>query len=185
MLRPLDVIVAAILLARPDMAQDEALGHAKVLREVAREHAFDPLSGVAIIRHESGWNAQTVSRNGEDYGLAQIRARYIGACKNDADPLRHPGKECQGVKRSLLDAETNIRTMGKLIGEHRALCRKKTGSLQFHRWLASYQGRNYPKRKRWCQPGTKTWTVVRYRAWLEREVRRKRGRGAGSPRGER
>ena len=116
MLRPLDVIVAAILLARPDIAEDEAVRHAKVLREVAREHAFDPLTGVAIIRHESGWQSQTISANGEDYGLAQIRARYIGACRNDADPLRHPSKECQAVKRSLLDAETNIRTMGKLIG---------------------------------------------------------------------
>ena len=178
MLRPLDVIVAAILLARPDMAQDEALRHAKVLREVAREHAFDPLTGVAIIRHESGWQPQTISSNGEDYGLAQIRARYIGACKNDADPLEHPSKECQAVKRSLLDAETNIRTMGKLIGEHRELCRKKTGSRALHRWLASYQGRNYPSRRRWCQPGTKTWTVVRYRAWLEREVRKRSVRRA-------
>jgi hypothetical protein len=178
-LRPLDVIVAAILIARPDMAEEEALRHAKVLREVAREHAFDPFTGVAIIRHESGWHAQTVSSSGEDYGLAQIRARYIGACKNDPDPLKHPGKECQAVKRSLLDAETNIRTMGQLIREHRQLCRKKAGTIALHRWLASYQGRNYPKRKRWCQPGKQTWTVVRYRAWLEREVRRKRPRGAG------
>jgi hypothetical protein len=177
-LRPLDVIVAAILLSRPDMAEDEALRHARVLREVARDHAFDPLTGVAIVRHESGWQSATISKNGEDYGLAQIRARYIGACRDDADPLRHPSKECQAVKHSLLDPETNLRTMGELIAEHRTLCRKKTGSAALHRWLASYQGRNYPRRKRWCQPGTKTWAVVRYRTWLERQVRRKGARRA-------
>ncbi len=178
-LRPLDVIVAAILLARPDMADDEARRHARVLREVAREHAFDPLTGVALIRKESGWHADVVSRSGEDYGLAQIRARYIGACKNDADPLLHPSQQCQAVKRSLLDPETNIRTMGKLISDHRELCRKKTGSIALQRWLASYQGRNYPSRKRWCQPGAETWTVVRYRTWLLGEVRRKRQRRGG------
>jgi hypothetical protein len=178
-LRPLDVIVAAILLASPDMADDEAQRHARVLRQVAREHEFDPLTGVAIIRKESGWHSGAVSNNGEDYGLAQIRARYIGACKNDADPKLNPSKECQAVKRSLLDPETNIRTMGKLITEHRSLCFRKTGSIALHRWLASYQGRNYPSRKRWCQPGADTWKVVRYRAWLLGEVRRKRRPRAG------
>lgn len=166
MLRPLAVIIAGILLAQPSLPKEDAERFARVLRDEARERGFDPLTGVAIIQLESGWMAETISENGEDYGLAQIRARYVGACKRDPDPLRAPGPECRAVKESLLDAEANIRQMGRLITLNRKLCREKTGSATLPRWLASYQGRNDPKRGRWCRPGEGTWKVIRYREAL-------------------
>jgi hypothetical protein len=108
--------------------------------------------------------------------LAQIRARYIGACRDDADPVTRPSAKCRAVKRALLDPENNIRTMSTLIANNRKLCKQKTGSAQFHQWLASYQGLNFPKQNRWCVPKRKTWDVIAYQKKLVRELTRKRPR---------
>jgi hypothetical protein len=170
LLRPIAIIVAAIQLSRPGMPAGEAERYARTLREEAAKHRFDPLSGVAIIHFESGWYPDVVSANREDYGLGQIRARYVGACKADEDPLDRPSEACLAVKRSLLDPETNIRTMAELITRNRKLCRDKTGSAHFHQWLASYQGKNFPKQNRWCQADKKTWAVLDYRRRLIREL---------------
>jgi len=169
-LRPLATIVTAILLSRPEMPREEAERYARVVQEEAKTRDFDPLTAVAIIHFESGWVPSVVSADGEDYGLGQIRARYVGACRNDDDPLSAPSAECQQVKQSLLDAESNLRTMGQVISENKKLCFTKTHSNQLSRWLASYQGLNFPKQRRWCVPGEKTWRVVRYRDFLLRET---------------
>jgi hypothetical protein len=175
MLRPLAIIVTAIMVSRPEMARPEAEHLAKVLRQEAKQHDFDPLTAVAIVHFESGWNPRVVSDNGEDYGLGQIRARYIGACRKDADPLSSPSAECLEVKKSLLDAETNIRTMAQLISDSRKLCLEKTKSGAAPRWLASYQGLNFPSENKWCSPGEKTWRVLKYKSWLESELTKKPG----------
>jgi len=171
------MIVAAMRLAQPDMPIEEATRHAKVLQVVAQQHGFDPLTGVAIIKLESGWDPGRVSENREDYGLAQIRARYIGACRSDADPVNKPSKACRAVQAELLDADANIRKMGELVTLNRELCRRKVGSTALERWLASYQGRNFPEQRRWCQPGEQTWAVIRYRQWLLKELGKGRGKG--------
>lgn len=166
MFRPLTIIVAAILLARPGMNQQEAMHYAKALQREAVDHDFDPFTGVSLIRRESRWHPKAVSPDGEDYGLAQIRARYIGACRADEDPLRAPSEACLAVKRSLLDGAYNIRVMATLITRNRELCKDKTGTARFGQWLASYEGRNYPGRDAWCQPADQTEEVIRYRRWL-------------------
>ena len=170
--RPLAVIIWAILVARPNLTEEEAARHARALQLAAKTHNFDPLTGVAIIQSESRFEADAVSPDGEDYGLGQIRARYIGACKLDADPLANPSPACQDVKSSLLQPETNIQVMAELIAQNRRFCKQKTGSALFQQWLASYQGRNYPSKRRWCKPGEKTWTVIRYRQKLLKELSR-------------
>lgn len=174
MLRPLATIVAAILLTRPDMPQEQAERYASIVREEARTRNFDPLTAVAIVHFESGWNPAVVSDNGEDYGLGQVRARFIGACKDDADPLNAPSPECKAVKQSLLDAETNLHTMARLISENKKLCLARAKSAALPRWLASYQGLNFPKQHKWCAPGEKTWKVVKYRSFLESKLVAKR-----------
>lgn len=170
MLRPILVIVAAITLTRPEMDLGEARRFAKVLQHEAKEHGFDPLSGVSIIHFESGWQPDARSKNGEDYGLGQIRARFIGACKKDKDPLNDPSDECRAEKQRLLDGEENIREMARIISLNRGLCKKKTGSAWFHQWLASYQGLNFPKENKWCQAKSKTWRVVKYRRSIVKEL---------------
>jgi hypothetical protein len=170
MLRTIAIIASAIMLSRPGMPAADAETYAKLLQKQAKQHRFDPLTGVALIHFESGWYPEAISPNREDYGLGQIRARYVGACRKDADPLNEPSAECRAVKRTLLEPETNIRTMAELITNNRKLCKEKTGTALVHQWLASYQGSNFPKQKRWCVPTRKTWDVVAYRKKLIREL---------------
>jgi hypothetical protein len=170
MLRSIAVIVSGILLSRPGMPEEEAKRYAQVLQAEAKQHGFDPLTVVAMVHFESGWQPTAVSGDGEDYGLGQVRARFIGACRNDDDPLNAPSDECKKVKESLLDAETNLKAVAQIITDARKLCVDKTGAAPLHRWLASYQGLNFPSQKKWCKPGKKTWRVVKYRDELVRRL---------------
>lgn len=166
MVRSLALIVLAIQLSRPSIPKHEAVHYAKVLQQEAKEHDFDPFTGVAIIHFESYWHPTVVSKDGEDYGLAQIRARYVKGCREDEDPLGAPSVACQAAKARLLDGATNIRRMAALITANRELCKEKTGRVWFQEWLASYQGRNRPSQDKWCTPGEGTWRVVNYRKEL-------------------
>lgn len=175
MVRSIALIIAAIRLSRPDIPDEEAERYAKTLLEEAKEHRFDPFTGVAIIHYETAWLPKLVSKSGEDIGLSQIRARYVGGCKGDPDPVRNPSPACKREKERLLDGQENIREMARIITENRKFCKKKVGSARFERWLASFQGRNYPKKKKWCAPGDHTWRVIDYRKHLIRKLVHKRG----------
>lgn len=171
MLRSIPVIVAAIQLSQPKVATEDAQRYAAALQEQAQAHDFDPLMGVALIFHESSFNPRAVSANGEDYGLAQIRARHIGECANDANPVRRPSAACQEQKQRLLEPEENIRVMAELITLHRKICRAKVGDRSVPRWLASYQGRNSAREQRWCAPAPLTWKIIRFRDRLIQKLR--------------
>ena len=166
MLRALQVIVSAILLSRPSMPLPEARRYAHVLQGEAARHAFDPLTAVAIIHFESRWYPGAISPDGEDYGLGQIRARWVSGCRDDADPVRDPSPGCQAAKAALLAGENNLRRMAVIISANRDLCKEKTGDGNLPRWLAGYEGPNFPGRDRWCAPNGKTWQVVEYRKKL-------------------
>jgi Transglycosylase SLT domain len=172
-LRSIATIAVAIRFGHPDVSEEDATRYAVALQAEAERNQFDPLTGVAIIHRESRFHAGAVSRDGEDYGLAQVRARYVGACKNDRDPRRRPSAACQAVKLALLDPVENIRVMSELIAGHRKLCRQKVGSASLQGWLASYQGSNSAKNNRWCSPSEGALTVVKYRDRLAREVARR------------
>lgn len=174
MFRSIAVIVAAIQFSHPKIDSERADVVARTLQAEAREHDFDPLTGVSIIFHESGFDPKAISPSREDYGLAQIRARYIGACKGTKNPVRAPSKACRREQQRLLEPVYNIQTMAELITRNREFCKKKVGSANFPRWLASYQGRNYPKQNRWCAPGKGTWKVIEYRKRLLSELRKQK-----------
>jgi len=160
----------AIRFAHPEVGEGDATKYAEALQAEAQKHDFDPLTGVAIIHHESRFKPRAVSPDGEDYGLAQVRARHFGACKKDKSPRRNPSAACREVKESLLDPAENIRIMAELITSHRKICQLKAGNSNLQSWLASYQGRNSIKEDRWCTPGDGTHSVIAYRERLVREV---------------
>ncbi len=170
MFRTIAAIALAIRSAQPDVGEEEANRYAAALQIEAERHDFDPLTGVAIIHHESRFRPRAISPDKEDYGLGQVRARHFGACKKDRDPKGHPSAACRAVKAGLLEPEENIRIMAELITSHRKICRQKAGNVRFQSWLASYQGRNSVKENRWCVPGDGTLKVIRHRDRLEREV---------------
>ncbi len=148
------------------MPKPEAARYAAVLNEVALEHDFDPLTAVAIIHFETHWYPSLISADGEDYGLGQVRARYLSACRDDADPVGAPSAACQAAKGNLLDGAFNIRRMATIITANREMCRERTGTALAPQWLAGYQGYNSPGSDRWCSPGEKTWRVLDYRKEL-------------------
>lgn len=166
MIRPLAVIVAAILMSRPTMPKAEATRYARILSAEAKEHGFDPFTGVAIVHFESRWQPWRVSADGEDWGLGQIRARFVSACRDDEDPVGSPSATCLAAKRSLLVPENNLRRMAAIITANRALCKAKTGAGDLPRWLAGYEGLSRPSSDVWCKPSAKTWEVVAYRRKL-------------------
>lgn len=173
MLRSIPAIIAAIQISQPRVSDEDAARFATALQRQAQVHDFDPLTGVAMIFHESSFNPRAVSKNGEDYGLAQIRARFIGGCKHSASPVKNPTPACRQEKERLLDPEENIRVMADLITRHRTFCQKKVGTDAFPRWLASYQGRNNYRQKRWCKPGPGTWKIIEYRRYLIRQLQKR------------
>jgi hypothetical protein len=173
-LRTLQAIVAAIQLSAPGVSGSDAVRFAKALREQAQIHDFDPFTAVAMIHSESRFNALAISPDGEDYGLGQIRARFIGGCKGTESPVEHPTDECLRQKEQLLVPEENIRILAELISRHRDLCQRKVRSNKFAHWLASYQGRNHARLKRWCKPAPATWKVVKYRDYLIQELYKRR-----------
>ncbi len=166
MFRALQLIVSAILLSRPAMPAAEAGRYARVLQEEAATHSFDPLTAVAIVHFETRWRPALVSPDGEDFGLGQIRARFLGGCRDDLDPVHDPSERCRAAQAGLLVGENNLRRMAAIITANRDLCKEKTGNANLPQWLAGYEGYNSPYRDRWCAPGPKTWQVVEYRKHL-------------------
>ncbi|MEP7126725.1 MAG: hypothetical protein ABJE95_37695 [Byssovorax sp.] len=166
MIRSIPVLVSAILLSHPTMPKPEAARYATVLNQVALEHDFDPLTAVAIIHFETHWRPALISPDGEDYGLGQVRGRYLAACRSDEDPVGAPSAACQAAKSNLLDGAFNIRRMATIITANREMCRERTGTAWAPQWLAGYQGYNSPSNDRWCSPGDKTWRVLEYRKEL-------------------
>ncbi len=164
-------------LSRPEIPKAEGLKYAEALNHLARESRIDPLLAVAIVHFESRWYPNRVSEDGEDYGLGQVRARYLAACRDEEDPVLAPGESCAAAKATLL----------------KAFCKEKIGSDGDPHWLAGYQGYNLPERQQWCKPGEKTQQVLEYHASLvERFFPKKkvvakatpgkaRGAGKGAP----
>ncbi len=166
MFRSVQLIVSAILLSNPSMPAAQARRYAHVLQEEAAKHAFDPLTAVAIVHFETHWRPGLISPDGEDYGLGQVRARWFGACRTDADPVHDPSPGCRAAKAALLVGEVNLRRMAVIITANRELCKDKVGNDDLPRWLAGYEGLNSPSRDRWCAPSGITWQVVDYRKQL-------------------
>jgi hypothetical protein len=165
-IRPLAVIVSAILLSRPTLPPAEATRYARIVAEEARKHDFDPLTAVSIVHFESRWMPGAVSPDGEDWGLGQIRARWLSACRDDVDPVHDPSDACRAARQTLLVPEVNLRRMSFIITANRELCKARAGSGDLPHWLAGYEGLSRPSLDVWCQPGPKTWQVVAYRRML-------------------
>lgn len=174
MFRSIATIAFAIRFGHPDVSEADAQRYAVALQAEAERNDFDPLMGVAIIHRESRFTPRVVSPDGEDFGLAQVRARYVGACRQDKNPRWRPSAACQAVKDRLLEPEENIAAMGQIIAGHRRLCKQKVGNASTLGWLASYQGSNSKKEDRWCEPSAGARRVVRYRDRLARAITKAR-----------
>jgi len=143
-------VALAILFCRPSMPQTTANAYAKIVVERSAKLGIDPLMVVAIADHESGWIEKAVSKDREDHGLGQIRARYRAACAKDKDPLHWPSAACSAEKSRLLDGTYNLGAAFDAIEAWITICKQKTGSAEEAKWLNAYAGLNRPTTGRWC-----------------------------------
>lgn len=128
--RSVEYIADAIAVDHGWMATKQRETYAKALKRTAEKYDFDPLTGVALIWHESRWRAGAIGDNGRAIGLAQIH--YEGICARDPST-------CESVRQRLLDGTANIATMGRLIATMQSWCRKQTGKKPLlARWLHAY-----------------------------------------------
>lgn len=149
-------------MSRPAIPKEEATRYAKVLNEIGSKYDFDPLLAVSMIHYESRWLPGAASDDGEDYGLGQVRARFVGACRGEEDPVHAPSDACKAVKANLLAGEVNLRQMGVIIGANKKMCVEKRGKMKPELWIAGYQGLSQPERNKWCTPGPTTTRVMDY-----------------------
>lgn len=140
--RSVSQVAYAIGVTRPSASKPLRRSWAKILIRVAKAHNFDPLSGWAIIAHESHWRPGAVGSDGEDIGLAQVRYTASTVCKSD-----RKSKRCLAYRASLFDPAINIARMAGAITSWRKLCLKKIGkSPLMSQWLQGYGGYSRPPR---------------------------------------
>ena len=122
----------AVRLLHPELAGAEEL--AGLLEQAAARAHVDPLALVAYVEHESRFRSRVVSRDGEDYGLGQIRARYQKACRG-----ARRSRACRAEKARLLEPAYNLRI---LAGKIRAIKKGETWiqDRTARAWLAGLAG---------------------------------------------
>jgi len=192
MIRPLGIIVWALLISHPAMPKATAQRYAVVLQEEASEHGWDPFTYISLITFESRWNAGAEGdcHGGkcEAIGLGQIWARFIGACRNEPS-----SQACRNVRSSLKDGEHNIRVLAGQLARWRSWCKERTGRALLRDSLAGYGGLSHPRVKgaacgkvkrmgKWRRKKFSKTTerninrVIRHRLMLIRKLKAKRSR---------
>ncbi len=127
------------------MSQARLRAYAKLVRDVAKRHDIDTFTIVALIHNESRWRSSTVSRDGEDFGLGQVRARYLPGCDRTMAAAKDTSASCLAVKARLSSVAYNIRVLGGAINAWRKTCRKRTGRRALlRRWLHGVGGMGKP-----------------------------------------
>lgn len=130
MTRSVAFLTAVLKLVAPSFEpRDEA---AAELRELAKKHQLDPLTIVAVVERESGWDPRAIGKLGE-VGLGQVMPSNNLTCRTD-------GAACQEHKAALLDWRINLRETARLMAAHRAYCERVVGSSLAIYWLQEYQG---------------------------------------------
>lgn len=134
-------IMLAIQLSAPAMNNNTNAYYAKTIFKQQIKLGVDPLDVVAIAAHESHWNAKLISPDYEDYGLLQVRSRFVSM------PAAY-----------LLDGATNIRVGTAFILSAKNFCGKELKrEATKQEWLSTYQGS-----KRRCKPSNLAFKVESY-----------------------
>lgn len=124
MVRELLQILLSIQLSTHAIPQVREAALAHHIQQRAEYAGVDPFIVVAIITHESQWNERSISTDGMDYGLMQVRAAHYGADSN-----------------YLLVGESNINVGTYIIKKSIEYCRIKLGrEPSTQEWLSVYQG---------------------------------------------
>lgn len=115
--------------------------YAKPVYEAARLADVDPLMMVAYVQHESSFRARVSSRDGEDWGLGQVRARHQAPCSD------WKSRACEEEKQKLLNPSYNLRVVA---GKIRHIKNQKPfeDNPVDEQWLAGLAGTTNPSHRR-------------------------------------
>lgn len=117
-------IILALQLSAPGLNVKTTEYYAKTIYKQQVKLGVDPIETIAIAKHESHWNHTLVSPDLEDWGLMQVRSRYI---KFPSSWLLEPG--------------VNIRVGTSLMLSSQKFCTKWLGRKPTtQEWLSTYQG---------------------------------------------
>jgi hypothetical protein len=131
----LSYILYAILMIQSGMSEAQAQSYATTISIEAEKAEVSPLVMIGIIQHESEFKARAISKDGEDYGLLQIRARNYG-----------------GNKEWLLNATHNIRVGAYLIKKDIEFCERILHRKPLYQeWMACYTG-SCTDPQHYCKP---------------------------------
>jgi hypothetical protein len=153
MFREIAQIVLAIQLSSSHLPISRTEQLAKSIKNGSEFAGVDPFIIVAIATHESGWNERTISDDGEDLGLLQIRGKFYG-----------------GKNEWLLSGENNIRVGSYIIKKDIEFCEKQLKRAPSEdEWLSCYAGQ-CTNPAHWCKPTSLTKQFVAYEKCLENAV---------------
>src|SRR5271165_5770562 len=138
-----------IKLLHPSLSQGTIDSYATA---IDKQSDIDPLVFITIAEHESGFVANAISKDGEDFGLLQVRAKYY-----------------HGKPEWLLDGANNIRVGAHIIRESQNVCRKYLKrEPEYQEWLACYQGSCVGRQM--CKPTKLTRQFANYTSCLQTQV---------------
>lgn len=152
----LTTILLALQLSAPGLNDKITMNYAKVIQKQSIKKNIDPLIIISIIAHESHWNSRAISNDKNDYGLMQVRARFV-----TISPER------------LLDGSTNIMVGSAFLDSSVKFCTKFLNREPLiEESLSCYQGSCSSKRKM-CKPTKKTKDVVDYATCIYNSIKDK------------
>lgn len=145
-MKPLVVVLTAILFCRPAIPQTVAAAYAKIVVERSTKLGIDPLLVVAVVDRESRWQEGAINPKSGARGLGQVLPGYRPSCIGSASK----STACAEEKKKLLDGAYNLGVVVDALGDWSTFCKKKTGYWSEESILQAYQGLNAPKVNVWC-----------------------------------
>jgi hypothetical protein len=143
-------IVLALQLSAPNLNAKVNHHYAKTIYHQQIKYGIDPLDIIAIAAHESHWNQSLISPDNEDWGLMQIRARYVKM------PAHY-----------LLDGNTNIKVGSAFMASAKNFCQKwLKREPRKTEWISTYQGS-----RRFCKETNLAYKVESYSRCLYDSLR--------------
>lgn len=133
MIRTTAFVLHVLMQVAPHYQPKEAT--AELLVELGRRRHFDPFTLMAIVKHESDWNSNAISKDGRDFGLSQVRSTNFKACREDRS-----SQGCKTIESMLLEWKFNLEFAAMLIEANREYCKRVVGTDLAVYWLNGFTG---------------------------------------------
>lgn len=130
------LIAVAIAFCNPALPSGTVNEYAKIIFDGSIKTDTDPLLIVAMVDHESRWQAGAVNPKSGALGLGQILSQFRPACVGNKGSAA-----CVAEKKKLLDGTYNLKTALSIVETWKTVCKTKLGTTAMEdQWLRMYAG---------------------------------------------